>query len=552
MRHIFFPFFSLGAFFVALPLAVSPLSGSPLAGSFCYAASSDMPVPFEALNQEHTVSAEFLKLYLENPQNATIPADILAILQNQDSLEPPTIVYKAKSASVSDTLFQNSDPRTKAVTYPHIPAHSSPNLPLINEIAKDPKLLQQIPLDELNKLILDSTDTAAGNMAGISVSGQKANLLSSPQINPLTSPVLPASSLQKNTLTSPQVSNLQNFRLIAAKQQVTDANPNAGNPIEATAAAAATTTTAAAPAAPKSVNKAETTSVENALVGIKIDELETKLAQGDKEAPFTLAYAYFNGIGGQKNSKRAFELMENLARQGNTRAMIELGKMYEADTPDYNSMRSAGYYKQAGDSGDINGKYHLGLLYYRQKFGQGEEALKQAYYLFQEAAKEGHTPSMYELATMYEKGAGFPKDMGQAVQWYRKSAHLGYAPSQMQVGLLYENGILVPKNETLAAAWYTKAAEQGFPAAQYLLAGMYRQGRGIPQNLKQAELLYESAAKTGLVDAQYDLGIFYLLKSEFQDYQKAEYWLQKAADQNDLQAREMLLQVQQKLAAPQK
>lgn len=543
MRYIFFPFFSLGSFFLALPLAVSSL-----AGSFCYAASSDMPVPFEALNQENTVSAEFLKLYLENPKNATIPADILAILQNQDNLEPPTIVHKAKSVSLEDTLFQNSDPRTKTVTYPHIPAHSSPNLPLINEIAKDPKLLQQIPLDELNKLILDSPDTE--NMAGISVPGQKANLLSSPQINPLISPVIPSSSLQKNALTSPQVSNLQNFRLIAAKQQVTDANPHAGNPIEA--ATTATTTPANAAAAPQNVNKAETTSVENALVGIKIDELETKLAQGDKEAPFTLAYAYFNGIGGQKNSKRAFELMENLARQGNTRAMIELGKMYEADTPDYNSMRSAGYYKQAGDSGDINGKYHLGLLYYRQKFGQGEEALKQAYYLFQEAAKKGHTPSMYELATMYEKGAGFPKDMGQAVQWYRKSAHLGYAPSQMQVGLLYENGILVPKNETLAAAWYTKAAEQGFPAAQYLLAGMYRQGRGIPQNLKQAELLYESAAKTGLVDAQYDLGIFYLLKSEFQDYQKAEYWLQKAADQNDLQAREMLLQVQQKLAAPKK
>lgn len=544
MRNIFFPLFSLGSFLLAVPLA-----GSPFAGSFCYAASSDMPVPFEALNQENAVSAEFLKLYLENPQNATIPADILAILQNQDSLEPPTIVHRAKTASLEDTLFQNSDPRTKTVSYPHIPAHSSPNLPLINEIAKDPKLLQQIPLDELNKLILDSTDNTAGNMAGMqnTLQNVRANLLSSPQVTPLLSPVLPTSSIQKNAVSpaSPQVSNLQDFRLIAAKQQVTDANPNTADTTKAAAAPSAS-------AAPQNTAKTDSTSVENALVGIKIEELEAKLTQGNKEASFTLAYAYFNGVGGQKNAKRAFELLENLARQGDTRAMIELGKMYEADTPDYNIMRSAGYYKQAADSGEINGKYHLGLLYYRQKFGEGEEALKQAYYTFKEAAKEGHMPSMYELATMYEKGAGFPKDMGQAVQLYRKSAHLGYAPSQMQVGLLYENGILVPKNETLAAAWYTKAAEQGYPAAQYLLAGMYRQGRGIPQNLKQAELLYESAAKTGLVDAQYDLGIFYLLKSEFQDYQKAEYWLQKAADQNDLQAREMLLQVQQKLAAPKK
>lgn len=159
---------------------------------------------------------------------------------------------------------------------------------------------------------------------------------------------------------------------------------------------------------------------------------------------------------------------------------------------------------------------------------------------------------MYELATMYETGTGFSKDMGQAVQLYRKSAHLGYAPAQLQVGLLYENGILVPKNETIAAAWYTKAAEQGFPTAQYLLAGMYRQGLGIPKNLDQAHILYESAANTGLVDAQYDLGVFYLLKSKFQNYKKAEYWLQKAAEQNDTQAREILIQLQQKLSTQNK
>ncbi len=95
-------------------------------------------------------------------------------------------------------------------------------------------------------------------------------------------------------------------------------------------------------------------------------------------------------------------------------------------------------------------------------------------------------------------------------------------------------------------------AEQGFPTAQYLLAGMYRQGLGIPKNLDQAHILYESAANTGLVDAQYDLGVFYLLKSKFQNYKKAEYWLQKAAEQNDTQAREILIQLQQKLSTQNK
>lgn len=528
MRSTFFSCLFLSPLFVALPFFGFPF------GSICHAEQSDMPVPFAALNQENAVNIEFLKLYTENPQNAAIPADILAILQNQDSLEPPTIVRKAHSTSLQDTLFQDSALQNTAISHPHLPPHTSPNLPLINEIAKDPKLLQQIPLDELNRLIVDSTDTNANTMLGLQ--NPKANRISSPASAavPAVSPLL---SAQKNTLSLPQISNLQNFRLVAAKQQVTDATPHTAEKNSATQ---------------KPLKKNENASVSNALADIKIDELERKLAQGDTEAPFTLAYAYFHGTAGQKNLKRAFSLMEELAKKGNTRAMVELGRMYEADSPDTNMIRAANYYKQAMEKGDLNGNYHLGLLYYKGKFGQGEEALKYAFYTFKEAADKEHAPSMYELGSMYEKGAGFPKDMGQAVNLYRKSAHAGYAPSQMQVGLLYENGILVPKNETLAAAWYTKAAEQRFPPAEYLLAGMYRQGLGIPKNLKQAQLLYERAAQAGLVDAQYDLGIFYLLKSEFQDYQKAEYWLQKAADQNDMQAREMLLQVQQKTANPKK
>lgn len=526
MRSTFFSCLFLSPFFAALPFFGSPFGSS--FGSVCYAEQSDMPVPFEAFGQENAVSLEFLKLYTENPQNPTIPADILAILQNQDSLEPPTIVRKASTSAVQDRFFPPSSlpakiskPTLSPQTFPNISAGISPNIPMINEIAKDPALLHAIPLDELNKLILQSTDQYAGNM-------QQKNSLG-----------LFSSPMQKSAPALPQISNLQNFRLVAAKQQVTDAAPNVAETIPATQQLKK-----------EQLKKNKNSSAASALTEIRIDELEKKLAQGDKEAPFTLAYVYFYGTAEQKNPKRAISLMENLAKEGNTRAMVELGKMYEADSPDHNMVRSANYYKQAMEKGDLNGNYHLGLLYYKGKFGQGEEALKYAFYTFKEAADKEHAPCMYELATMYEKGAGFPKDLGQAVNLYRKSAHLGYAPAQMQVGLLYENGILVPKNETLAAAWYTKAAEQGFPPAEYLLAGMYRQGLGIPKNLKQAQLLYERAAQTGLVDAQYDLGIFYLLKSDFQDYKKAEYWLQKAADQNDMQAREMLLQVQQKSANP--
>lgn len=538
--------------FLLSPLVlVSPCCAeSAEQSSTAFTGFADMPVPFEPVTQDNAVNIEFLKLYEQNPQNAAIPADILAILQNQDSLDPPAIIRRAETTSVENDLqhafFPASTPRTGTITNPAVPQTKSPNLAMGNEIAKDPKLLQTIPLDELNNLILASTSPSeAGALAPLQNAQQaKMNMLSIQNTMPAHNAFSPA---------LPQVNNLQNFRLIAAKQQVTDAGTGSNKTAKQNPAKTNTAdSTELNQEEIQKVNNPQFSPVTNAFLALKLDELEEKLRQGDEEAPFTLAYAYFNGTTGQKDTKRAFALMEDLAIKGNTRAMVELGRMYEADGPDQNIMRAANYYQQAISKGDVNGKYHLGLLYYKEKFGQGDLALKNAIYAFREAAAKGHAPSMYQLATMYEKGVGFSKDMGQAVQLYRKSAHAGYAPAQMQVGLLYENGILVPKNETLAAAWYTKAAEQGLPTAQYLLAGMYRQGLGIPQNLSQARILYENAAKSGLVDAQYDLGVFYLLKSEFQDYKKAEYWLQKAAGQNDTQAREILLQVQQKLAKQKK
>lgn len=474
-------------------------------------------IPFAPFDKDNAVSLEYLELYKENPQNATIPEDILAILQNKNSLEPPTIVRQAPSYTQESTFFSYKAPVAGKI--------NSPYLPMINEIAKDPVLLQNIPLDELNKLILESTQNHNRNLNVL-----KSTVLGSSTYHAV--PEVKFSELKNPYFT--QLSDLQKLKIVAAKTQINDAEPNreteltdeeilkTGNP--------------------------QFSATDEALTAIKLEELEEKAKNDDEDAKILLARAYFNGTGGHKNIDRAFSLMEENARRGSTLAMLELGKMYEADSPRYNIMRAANYYKQASDYGNIDGKYHLGLLYYKGKFGQGDDALKHAIYAFREAAAKDHAPSMFELATMYEKGVGFQKDMGQAVQLYRKSAHLGYAPSQLQVGLLYENGILVPKNETLAAAWYTKAAEQRHPTAQYLLAGLYRQGKGVPQNLAQARILYENAASFGLVDAQYDLGIFYLLKTEFQDYRKAEYWLQKAADQNDTQAREILIQLQQKLS----
>lgn len=485
-----------------------------------YAQTDSLPVPFEPLDTNNAVSEELYKLYGEDPLNSSIPADILAILQNKENLEPPTIVRKATSEVSPIVSYNAPDPFEHAAPVTEKKrTFGGQRLTLFQSLSKSSEnRLTLTPAQNKSLSIRQKTDSPLIDSA--------MGFEGFPQIFPD----------RTNSLYTGGFSGLNNMQMIAAGKQVSDISGN--GPEESLTRKDIEKT-----------KKPQFSATDEALTSIKLEELEEKVRKNDdEEAKILLARAYFNGTAGHKDIDRAFKLMEENAKRGSTKAMIELGRMYEADSPRYNIMRSANYYRQAADYGNIEGKYCLGLLYYRGKFGQGDDALKHAIYAFREAAGKGHAPSMFELATMYEKGVGFAKDMGQAVQLYRKSAHLGYAPSQLQVGLLYENGILVPKNETLAAAWYVRAAEQSHPTAQYLLAGMYRQGIGVPKNLEQAKILYENAANFGLVDAQYDLGVFYLLKTEYQNYRKAEYWLQKAADQNDTQAREILIQLQQKLS----
>ncbi len=488
------------------------------------AENSSQPVPFAPLDQKNTVSIEMLKQFTQNPQG--LPPEILSILTNSDSLEPPTILKGNPTITQEMTKYSDHAPFNGKI--------NRPLLPTINGFNTQNNILLQEPNQNQN------TQKNTFHYAINSLLNQN-NL--SQQILANQIPSLQDTTQQKSKsmfgtplqLDSMQFQDLHRLQIMAAQSQDKKTQPinkkEQNNFLEEDKL---------------EVKLPQLSETEKALNQLKIQELEEKAKQDDEQAKIQLAHAYFYGLGGEKNFDRAFQLMEENAKRGSSVAMLELGKMYEEDTPRKNIMRAASYYKQASEYGNINGKYHLGLLYYKGKFGQGEQALTEAIYAFREGLAKDHAPSMYELATMYERGIGFDKDLGQAVQLFRKSAHLGYAPAQLQVGLFYENGILVPQNLTFAAAWYTKSAEQGNALAQYLLAGMYRQGKGVPKNLEQAKILYEHAAKKELLDAQFDLGIFYLLKGPYHDEKKAEFWLQKAADKNDMQAKEILLQIHKK------
>jgi TPR repeat protein len=89
-----------------------------------------------------------------------------------------------------------------------------------------------------------------------------------------------------------------------------------------------------------------------------------------------------------------------------------------------------------------------------------------------------------------------------------------------------------------AVGIYKQLADKGNVKAEYRLANLYLFGsRGIKKERTKALELYKKAAKGGFVSAQSELGHLYFAGAEFdQNFKKARYWLNLAADENDARA----------------
>lgn len=98
----------------------------------------------------------------------------------------------------------------------------------------------------------------------------------------------------------------------------------------------------------------------------------------------------------------------------------------------------------------------------------------------------------------------------------------------------------IARDQNVAFGWYEKAAASGNADAVFELGICYEEGEGTPPDPRKAQELYEKAAESGHVEAQFRLAMqFY---EGFtggrgveiaQDYEKAVFWLKKAAAGDD-------------------
>ena len=73
-------------------------------------------------------------------------------------------------------------------------------------------------------------------------------------------------------------------------------------------------------------------------------------------------------------------------------------------------------------------------------------------------AEKGEVAAQLELAGIYTKGEGVPKDNTAATKWFLKAAEQGDGAAEFSMGRKYLKGEGVAKDTTEAVKWLTKSS----------------------------------------------------------------------------------------------
>ena len=207
-------------------------------------------------------------------------------------------------------------------------------------------------------------------------------------------------------------------------------------------------------------------------------------------------------------------------------------------------------FKQAVKAGEAGADHMLMRLYSE---GKGVEKDKvQAFQWSLRAAESGIMQAQFQVAERYANGDGTPVNPKAAYKWYRAAAKQGHHVAYFRLAQMFEKGVGVKADTdeakrlyVIAASDFDVYAQKGDANSQTTLASMYEKGEGVHRNIQLALKWYQKAALQGFALAEYHLGRMY--SGAVEDVEanpgEAAYWLERAADHGNNQARDMLAEL---------
>lgn len=228
-----------------------------------------------------------------------------------------------------------------------------------------------------------------------------------------------------------------------------------------------------------------------------------KLGDAYGELQFGKSYLYGRGI--QKNISEAIRWLRKSADNGEGEAWRWLGELYYEDedvTANYAVARTC--YRKGAEQNDALSQYSLGLMLLNGE--GGEVLLDEALLYLEQAGKQDIAPACRELAALYLNGQQVAQDLSQVKYWATKGADLDDTACLRIVGRYYFNLSDEEDRNTLEGLnFLTRAAEKGDALSCRLLMIIYEQGKAIPQDLAAADHWRRKGAEVGDQQCLFDL-----------------------------------------------
>ncbi len=202
-------------------------------------------------------------------------------------------------------------------------------------------------------------------------------------------------------------------------------------------------------------------------------------------------------------------------------------------------------YERLANEGNQDAQTSLGFMYQQ---GQGiAKDEKKAIYWYEQAIQKEQPYALFNLGLMYANSSQYiEQDIYKAHELFLRSAVAGVDLAQYEVALMFEQGAGCKQNFSEAAFWYEEAAKRGHTEAFNNLGVLYKEGKGVEQNFQRAFVCFSRAAEKNLSTAQYNLGQLYDAgEGVTQDHEKALQWCRKAAFNGHAKAKEIINSLQE-------
>lgn len=274
-----------------------------------------------------------------------------------------------------------------------------------------------------------------------------------------------------------------------------------------------------------------------------VQEVEQPVAEEAPQPVFTPHDAYLAGkrLVEEGNEVGGLEKIEDAAERNYVEAQLYLGNHYENKDID----AAVKWYRKAAENGDAYAQNKMGNFYHT---GRGvKKNGSEAYYWYERGAKQGNPAAAYSVGLCYENGEGVECNFRLAKKYYQTALDGGYAGAKSKLSGLsksaYKYGMrfINRKNKSDRANGLRHvlfAAEEGYAQAQYAVGRYYYVEC---QKYEDAVHWLKAAAGQDHAGAQCALGCCYINGDGVsQDISMARYWLEKAAQKGNAQAKEEL------------